>query len=204
MHLLISIVSILFLAGCASLGRSAEVIVSPIDNASFKPSVTWSKPIIQIVRVPAKIRGGVFIPEHTTYVIIRPGEYIINTDNLRGIREFNLQKIRVNHNIPMHEKLISPSGGTGVVVSVYRHSMELKENKVINIKNKPFLLKDIVKHYALYEREPVQIVKNAYAFNIDDHKATVYINDGKNIEKITLTQDEVLITKDGYILQVKK
>ena len=35
----------------------------------------WAEPLIQDVRIPAHIQGGVFYPEHNELVIITPGEW---------------------------------------------------------------------------------------------------------------------------------
>ena len=36
---------------------------------------TWAEPIVQEVRYPANVHGGVFYPEHNELVIITPGEW---------------------------------------------------------------------------------------------------------------------------------
>ena len=36
---------------------------------------TWAEPIVQEVRMPAHVQGGVFYPEHNELVIITPGEW---------------------------------------------------------------------------------------------------------------------------------
>ena len=40
---------------------------------------TWAEPVVQEVRIPAHIEGGVFYPEHNELVIIAPGEWKRNS-----------------------------------------------------------------------------------------------------------------------------
>lgn len=37
---------------------------------------TWARPLVQRVRIPAHVQGGVFYPEHEEMVIITPGEWL--------------------------------------------------------------------------------------------------------------------------------
>ena len=36
---------------------------------------TWAAPVVQEVKIPAHVQGGVFYPEHNELVIITPGEW---------------------------------------------------------------------------------------------------------------------------------
>lgn len=40
---------------------------------------TWAEPVVQEVRIPAHIDGGVFYPEHNELVVIAPGEWKRNS-----------------------------------------------------------------------------------------------------------------------------
>jgi hypothetical protein len=55
-----------------NLGRMAEDM-----NGNGFPYLgsNWSKPLVQEVKVPAHVQGGVFYPEHQELVIITPGEW---------------------------------------------------------------------------------------------------------------------------------
>jgi len=84
--------SILWLAGCCSLGPAAKkrndyeqgyrqgVHENIHDFAqSFYgnefPYFYWQSPIVQNVNIPAHIENGLFIPEHNEPVMIEPGEW---------------------------------------------------------------------------------------------------------------------------------
>jgi hypothetical protein len=84
--------SILWLAGCCSLGSAAKkksdyeqgyrlgVHENIHDFAqSFYgnefPYFYWQSPVVQNVNIPAYIENGLFIPEHNELVMIEPGEW---------------------------------------------------------------------------------------------------------------------------------
>ncbi len=87
----------LFLIGCASTKTAqsgdiknsiyeegyrkgvSENIGSMVEklNGNDFPYIggTWAEPIVQEVRIPAHVDGGVFYPDHNELVIITPGEW---------------------------------------------------------------------------------------------------------------------------------
>lgn len=75
MRKIIIFVLVLILSGCVS----SNLQKNSLDNADNEltkgdiQNLTWKKPIVQLVKVPATIRNGVYMPEHYEYVIIRPG-----------------------------------------------------------------------------------------------------------------------------------
>ena len=79
---------IIFLAGCASASynqgyqqgvhEQVRQIASELQGNNF-PYYHWSSPIVQSVRVPAHLSNGVMLPEHSELVIIKPGEWVLNS-----------------------------------------------------------------------------------------------------------------------------
>lgn len=51
-------------------------LVEKMNGNSF-PYIagTWAQPLVQEVRIPAHVAGGVFYPEHDELVLITPGEW---------------------------------------------------------------------------------------------------------------------------------
>ncbi len=80
---------ILLLSGCSTLGKKDKTFeagyrVGVRENIqdfaqSFYgndfPYFYWSSPVVQTVRMPARIENGVFIPEHNEPVIIDPAQW---------------------------------------------------------------------------------------------------------------------------------
>ena len=62
-----------------AVNRSVSAKIEAEAAAGSYKSKLYAKPVVQKVRVPAMIRGGVYIPEHMEYVIVKPGEYVLNS-----------------------------------------------------------------------------------------------------------------------------
>ncbi|MCL4492045.1 MAG: hypothetical protein M1510_09110 [Nitrospirae bacterium] len=200
---------VIMFAGCSALGHGANVRdlgwPKEAKTGNVEQRLLWSKPVIQIVKVPATIRNGLYIPEHTEYVIVRPGEYIINEDNVRDLKQYELERVRAKYNIPLHMDILSPSGGSEIVIASYRHSMHIQSDTVIDIKDKPFLFKNIDRYYALFRKEPVRIGKRAYAFAPANGGIEIMKSEDQEIKTMQLgNRDKALVTADGYILRIEK
>lgn len=57
-----------------NLGKMAEGLNG--NGFPYLRGSNWAEPLIQDVRIPAHVQGGVFYPEHNELVIITPGEWI--------------------------------------------------------------------------------------------------------------------------------
>ncbi len=82
-----------FLGGCAAAsgGKSVSAyeqgyrqgvaenmggLVEKLNGNTFPyMNGTWAQPLVQEVRMPAHVAGGVFYPEHKELVLITPGEW---------------------------------------------------------------------------------------------------------------------------------
>lgn len=201
---------LLLVTACASSNYYSSTLEQPFDSNTANAnsglaSLTWKKPIVQLVKVPAMIRNGVYIPEHYEYVIIRPGEYILNTEPIRDKKIVAEDKVRQLYQIPQHIKVISPSGGDSVVVCFYEHEIPLRDetSKIINIKDKPFLLKNLKECYALYEKEPIDFQNFSYAFKFDNGKAIVYWSTDSNIitKELTSSDEAFVIKKIALVIK---
>ena len=197
---------VIFLSGCGGghLYNHNTNVGNIFNSEQNQNNVVWEKPIVQIVKIPATIRGGVYIPEHYEYVIIRPGEYILNVDPIIEKKQIAEKKIRNLYQIPHHIPVISPSGGDSVVLCFYQHNIPLEknQNKILNIKEKPFLLRDIINCYGLYEKEPIEYKNTAYSVVYNDGQAILYwmsIDSEINKKKIS-SSDEALFNKDVAIV----
>lgn len=206
MRKIIIFVLVLILSGCVS----SNLQKNSLDNADNEltkgdiQNLTWKKPIVQLVKVPATIRNGVYMPEHYEYVIIRPGEYILNVEPLTDKKIIAEEKVRKLYQIPQHVKVISPSGGDSVVVCFYSHPLKFKnenEYKIINIQEKPFLLQNLKECYALHEKEPVDLKNRSYAFKYDDSKVVIYwANESNMIKKAIESSSEVFFNREEAIM----
>lgn len=58
---------------CKNLGEMAESMNG--NGFPYLMGENWAQPLVQEVRIPAHVRGGVFYPEHNELVIITPGEW---------------------------------------------------------------------------------------------------------------------------------
>jgi hypothetical protein len=58
------------------VAENLNSIVEKLNGNDF-PYIggTWAEPIVQEVRIPAHVQGGVFYPEHNELVVITPGEW---------------------------------------------------------------------------------------------------------------------------------
>ncbi len=83
---------ILLLSGCAVLSRDKKFRqsyeqgykqgvkenISDFAGSFYGndfPYFVWSAPVVQNVRVPARLENGMFVPEHNELVMIEPGEW---------------------------------------------------------------------------------------------------------------------------------
>jgi len=193
----------IFLTSCSGI----FINQNPLKQQSNINQTTgiYKKPVVQMVRVPATIRGGVYIPEHYEYVVVQPGEYVLDTDPLIEKKQIAEEKIRKLYQIPMNVSVKSLSGGDSVVVCLHKHSLPIKDGeiKVINIKDKPFLIKEAIGCYGLYEKEPFDAGKYAFSIKYDNGEAVFYwITEKQNeiIKKKISSSDEVIFNENNAII----
>jgi len=168
-------------------------------------TLNWKKPIVQIVKVPATIKGGIYIPEHYEYVIIRPGEYVLDTDPLINKKQIAEEKIRKLYQIPMNVSVESLSGGDSVVVCLHKHSLPIKDGEIqiVNIKDKPFLIKEAIGCYGLYEKEPFDAGKYTFSVRYDNGEVIFYwVTERQNeiIKKRIPSSDDVIFNEYNAIV----
>ena len=63
------------------------------------PYYYWQAPLVQRVLMPARVRGGVFIPAHYEYVILDPGEWRENFGYPISTEEGVLDEPKYDHKI---------------------------------------------------------------------------------------------------------
>lgn len=56
-----------------NLGKMAEGMNG--NGFPYLGGSNWASPLIQDVRIPAHVQGGIFYPDHNELVIITPGEW---------------------------------------------------------------------------------------------------------------------------------
>lgn len=60
----------------------ADVLADFKGQIRSREGRIWQKPVIEYVTIPATVRNGILIPEHTEPVVIRPGQWI-EADSVR-------------------------------------------------------------------------------------------------------------------------
>ena len=193
----------IFLTSCSSVFVNQKPLGQQ-SNINQKTGI-YKKPVVQMVKIPAMIRGGVYIPEHYEYVVVQPGEYVLDTDPLIEKKQIAEEKIRKLYQIPMNVSVKSLSGGDSVVVCLYKHLLPIKDGgiQVINIKDKPFLIKEAIGCYGLYEKEPFDAGKYAFSIKYDNGEAVFYwITEKQNeiIKKKISSSDEVIFNENNAII----
>jgi len=193
----------IFLTSCSSIFVNQKPLEQQF-NINQKTGI-YKKPVVQMVKIPAMIRGGVYIPEHYEYVVVQPGEYVLDTDPLIEKKQIAEEKIRKLYQIPMNVSVKSLSGGDSVVFCLHKHLLPIKDGEiqVINIKDKPFLIKETISCYGLYEKEPFDAGKYAFSIKYDNGEAVFYwITEKQNeiIKKRISSSDDVIFNEYNAIV----
>ena len=114
----ILMINVFIVSGCASISEhhskdiykedyrkivqeEVKQIVSEFQGGQF-PYYHWTAPIVQNVEVPAHLSNGVMIPNHQELVIIKPGEWSMNSAypiNTQQRKEHENKNSNVDSNI---------------------------------------------------------------------------------------------------------
>lgn len=158
----------------------------------------WVPPVVQKVKVPAMIRGGVFIPAHETYVIVTDGAHVtddVKTDNVR--RKYRL---------PAEAEIVSPLKGDDVVMAVYRLDRVYNQSKVVELTKISFLLDGVAIDYilSLHNDEIAKVGDYLCSFSREkgDDQVVAYVSEGglKQIKLFKVGKGQMLVLGNGYVL----
>jgi len=158
----------------------------------------WIPPVVQKVKVPAMIRGGVLIPTHETYVIVNDAAYVMDDEKSEAVRR--------KYSIPSGIEIVSPMKGSDVVVGVFRMNKVFADSAVVAISKVSFLLqgKRLDRALALFNDEVAQLGTYLCSFNRErgDDFVTVSVVESslKSIKTYTLSKTQMLFLSNGYVL----
>lgn len=159
----------------------------------------WVPPVVQKVKVPAMIRGGVFIPAHETYVIVTDGAFVTN--------DAKTESVRKKYRLPAEAGIVSPLKGDDVVMAVYRLSDKaFNQSKVVELTKISFLLdsKAIDHILSLHNDEIARVGDYLCSFSRekDDDEVVAYISEGglKQIKLFKIGKGQMLVLGNGYVL----
>jgi hypothetical protein len=234
----------IFFLGCAPLWESKprweteekainrstiSMIESEIAKGEIK-SKLYTKPVVQKVKVPAQIRGGVYIPEHWEYVIIQPGEYVLNDPDAieqgenyerqfsrpetksEGERtyttttlSFDIKDLKKMYGIP--DKILPvflASEGADVLVIVYNINVKVVEDiAVVNLEKASPLINEqtISSAYVVSNDQMVNIGKHLYIFTCSyDFVSVLYSTSGRSVS-VKITESNAFVTDDGLLVR---
>lgn len=230
----------IFFFGCAPLwergsrwdteekafNRSATAIVEEeITKGEYK-SKLYTKPVVQKVKVPPMIRGGVYIPEHWEYVIIQPGEYVLNDldavgqepSSPRNVRKAEPDKTHktVTMNVDINDlkrmygipdKLLPvflAEENPDVMIAVYNINVKVVDDiAIVNLeKAKPLVNEQTISSvYIVSDKQIMNIGKHTYIFNCSDNFVSVlYSSEGKSVS-IRVSESNAFVTSDGLLIR---
>lgn len=159
----------------------------------------WVPPVVQKVKVPAMIRGGVFIPSHETYVIVTDGAFVTDDVKLEGVRK--------KYRLPAEAEIVSPLKGDDVVMAVYRLGKVFNQSKVVELTKISFMLdgKPIDHILSLHNDEIANIGGYLCSFSREkgDDQVVAYISEGDGLKQIRLFQigkGQMIVLGNGYVL----
>ncbi len=181
-----------------NIRASGNARTSPDMRASAAEGYRWIPPVVQRVRIPAMIRGGVLIPTHEEYVIINDASYVIGSERN--------DMMRAKYRIPEDVEIVSPLGGSDVVMGIYRMNPVFADSTVIPLDKVSFLLTDkgMERVVALRNGEVAQV--GNFLLTFDREKRDEFITAGvaedglKSIQTFSLARDRVLFLSNGYVL----
>lgn len=74
-----------------------------VMNEKFK-SRYWQTPVVQEVKVPAMVMGGMFYPERTEQVVLQPGQYVqYNELEKKEQKRYQLKKVEKKKTMSFEE-----------------------------------------------------------------------------------------------------
>jgi hypothetical protein len=158
----------------------------------------WIPPVVQKVKVPPMIRGGVYIPQHESYVIINDAAYVADDDRMDGLRR--------KYAIPSGTEIVSPMRKSDVVVAVFRLNKVFAESAVVPNNKVAFLMqgKAIDRALALGNDEVTQVGNYLVSMNRDkgdDFVSVTVVESGlKSVKAYSVSQSQMLFLSNGYIL----
>ena len=158
----------------------------------------WVPPVVQKVKVPAMIRGGVFIPAHETYVIVTEGAFVFD--------DVKTENVRKKYKLPAEVEVVSPLKGDDVVIAVYRLDRVFNQSKVVELTKISFMLDGKAIDYilSLYNDEITKIGDYLCSFSREkgDDQIVAYVSEGglKQIKLFKIEKGQMLVLGNGYVL----
>ncbi len=166
------------------------------ERAAQARGYGWVPPVVQKVKVPAMIRGGVFIPAHETYVIVTDGAFV--TDDAKNVRR--------KYRLPAEAEIVSPLKGDDVVMAVYRLDRMYNQSKVVELTKISFLLDGVAIDYilSLHNDEIAKVGDYLCSFSREkgDDQVVAYVSEGglKQIKLFKVGKGQMLVLGNGYVL----
>ncbi|MBZ0158342.1 MAG: hypothetical protein K8I29_19265 [Alphaproteobacteria bacterium] len=111
--------------------------------------------------------------------------------------------LREKYYLPTGCPVKAPSQGEEVIVIVYRHGLEVEENKIIQEEKVPYLFAEraIDACYFLFNREPLIIGRHAYLFETSGDAFSLYAVKNGAPSPVEMADGQAYMTKDGYLLK---
>ena len=218
----VALALIFSLSGCASMNQFLSKIEDAWENmvnnkddthmtyadivdtqnvrktASEDEGYRFVRPVVQKMKIPNMIRGGILIPTHEEYVIVTDAAYVAND----GISD----EIRRRYRVPAGVELVSPLKGTDVIVGVFRMNKVFSESTLTPISKVSFLLegKTMDRVFALLNDELAQVGTYLCSFNREKGQdfitVSVVENGLKNIKTYSVSKSQMLFLSNGYAL----
>ncbi|MBE0427210.1 MAG: hypothetical protein IBX72_11285 [Nitrospirae bacterium] len=235
----------IFFFGCAPLWKSEprwemeekainrstmSMVESEIAKGEFK-SRLYTKPVVQKVKVTAMIRGGVYIPEHWEYVIIQPGEYVLNDPDAieqgeenqqRHVRRpeaksegerlyttttpgFDIKDLKKIYGIP--DRILPvflANEGADVLVIVYNINVKVVDDiAVVNLEKAGPLINEQTTSsvYIVSNDQMVNIGKHSYIFVCSYDFVSVLYSASGRTVSVKVTESNAFVTGDGLLVR---
>ncbi|MEW6409783.1 MAG: hypothetical protein AB1488_06690 [Nitrospirota bacterium] len=192
---------LVFSSGCTYLpylfeNRDQEHRVHSINENALKDkkAFVWKEPVVQNVRFPNMVIGGVMIPAHETPVVVFPGE--IKFQHVQEVEKTSPSKEEKK------PEEIKVSDKADIHMIAYNTYTKKDKTDVVTLESVKHLVKGSPHSIIAFSNGDILIINDhAYKIRRDSTDYIVETVNDKYITKLAVRKGEGIFTKNGLIFK---